>query len=63
MKFDSQISVKHEGTADSGRDSHANGVKSASSAPSGPLVRQIALAGVASLVMAFFVAAVLKTLA
>ncbi len=60
MKFDSQISEKREGTADSGRDSHANGVKSA---PSSPLVRQIALAGVASLVMAFFVAAVLKTLA
>ena len=60
MKFDSQISEKHEGTAYSGRDSHANGVKSA---PSGLLVRQIALAGVASLVMAFFVAAVLKTLA
>ena len=60
MKSDSQISEKHEGTADSGRDLHANGVKSA---PSGPLARQIALAGVASLVMAFFVAAVLKTLA
>lgn len=60
MKFDSQISEKHEVTADSERDSHANGVKSA---PSGPLVWQIALAGVASLVMAFFVAAVLKTLA
>ena len=57
MKFDSQISEKHERTADSGRDLHANGVKS------GLLVRQIALAGVASLVMAFFVAAVIKTLA
>jgi len=60
MKFDSQISNKHEAAANSERDLHANGVKNASSTP---LARQIALAGVASLVMAFFVAALLKTLA
>ncbi len=57
MKFDSQISGKHEGTADFERDSHANSVESA------PFTKQIALAGVASLIMVVFVAALLKTLA
>jgi len=57
MKFDSQISGKHEGKADFERDSHANSVESA------PFTKQIALAGVASLIMVVFVAALLKTLA
>jgi len=57
MKFDSQISGKHEGTADFERDSHANRVESA------PFTKQIALAGVASLIMVVFVVALLKTLA
>ena len=57
MKFDTQISGKNEVTTDSERDSHANSVESA------PLTKQIALAGVASLIMVVFVAALLKTLA